>query len=120
MGEVWQQMDLRYAHVLGVTHEQLDSLQVRFDVTIVHDDDGEAPQHADWWQVEDLAGTVLGKRELTHAHGTQPFTRSTTIELPAGVDLVIIRGHDMQHGFGDQVIQLDLKTGEQIAIPASP
>jgi hypothetical protein len=119
-GKPWQQLDLRYAQVLAVIYELLDSSQVRFDVTMIHDDDGEAPQYADWWQVEDLSGNVLGKRVLTHAHGTQPFTRSATIELPDGVNKLIIRGHDMRHGFSGQVIQLNLEMGEQIILTDYP
>ncbi len=118
--ESWQSLDLRFAHVLEVTYEVMDPTQVRFDVTLVHDDDGEAPQYADWWQVEDLNGTVLGKRLLTHSHGTQPFTRSAAMAIPNGIDIVIVRGHDMQHGFGGQIIQLDLTTGEQAIIREAP
>ena len=118
--EAWRALDLRYAHVLDVTRESLGSSQVRFDVTLVHDDDGESPQYADWWQVEDLSGNTLGVRVLTHSHGTQPFTRSTSIEIPPGVETVIIRGHDMLHGFGGQVVQLDLKTGEQEILTNDP
>lgn len=118
--ESWRVLDLRFAHVLEVTHERLGSSQVRFDVTLVHDDDGEAPRYADWWQVEDLSGNILGKRILTHAHGTQPFTRSTTIEIPAGVEAVMIRGHDMMHGFGGRIIQLNLNTGEQEVLTNHP
>jgi hypothetical protein len=113
-------LDLRYAHVLEVTYTILDTTQVRFDVTLVHDDDGEAPQYADWWQVEDLSGTVLGTRNLTHAHSTQPFIRSATVDVPLSVGVVIIRGHDMLHGFGGQVIQLNLETGEQQTLPSYP
>lgn len=116
----WRTLDLRYAHVLEVTFKILDSTPVRFDVTLVHDDDGEAPQFADWWQVEDLSGQVLGTRVLTHSHGTQPFTRSAIIDIPADVKVVIVRGHDMLHGFGGQVIRLDLATGEQAFLSQHP
>jgi hypothetical protein len=111
---------LRYAQVLEVRAEETDENEYRFDVTLVHDDDGEAPQFADWWQVEDLEGNILGKRILTHGHGTQPFTRSETITIPDGIRGVIIRGHDMQHGFGGQLIQLNLETGEQKILPDYP
>ena len=114
--ETWQQLDLRFAHVLEVSYTPLSEAQVRFDVTLVHDDESEAPEYADWWQVEDLSADVLGMRILTHSHGSQPFTRSDTIDIPAGVELVIIRGHDMRHGFGGQAIQLNLVTGEQITL----
>ena len=109
----WQELDLHYAHVLDITYEILESTQVRFDVTLVHDDDGESPQYADWWQVENLSGNILGKRILTHGHGTNPFTRSATIEVPPDIESVIIRGHDMLHGFGGQILQLNMLTGEK-------
>jgi len=114
--EPWRELDLRFAHVLEVSYTPLSETQVRFDVTLVHDDESEAPEFADWWQVEDLSADVLGMRILTHSHGSQPFTRSDTIDIPAGVELVIIRGHDMRHGFGGQAIQLNLVTGEQITL----
>jgi hypothetical protein len=118
--EFWQQLDLRYAQVLAATYELPDSSQVRFNVTLVHDDDGEAPYYTDWWQVEDLSGNVLGKRVLTHTHGSQPFTRSVTFELPAGVDMVIICGQNMRHGFGGQAIHYNLETGVQVVLPDYP
>ena len=118
--ESWQELDLRYAQVLDVTYEILESFQVRFDVTLIHDDDGESPQFADWWQVEDRSGNILGKRILTHSHGNLPFARSATIEIPSHVESIIIRGHDMLHGFGGQVIQLNLMTGEKSILASHP
>jgi hypothetical protein len=106
--------------VLEVKAEKVEGNDYRIDVTLVHDDEGEAPQFADWWQVEDLDGNLLGKRILTHGHGTQPFTRSQSITIPDSIRIVVIRGHDMQHGFGGQVVQLDLETGEQVILPAYP
>jgi hypothetical protein len=116
----WQELDLRYAQVLDVTFEILESFRIRFDVTLIHDDDGESPQFADWWQVEDRSGNILGKRILTHSHGNLPFTRSATIEIPSHVESVIVRGHDMLHGFGGQVIQLNLMTGEKSILSSHP
>lgn len=118
--EAWQSLDLRFAQVLDVSYERISPSQVQFNVTLVHDDDAEAPQYADGWQVEDLEGTILGKRILTHAHGTQPFTRSVTIDLPPSVDVVMIRGHDMRHGFGGQVIKLDMHTGSKEVLADLP
>ncbi len=113
-------LDLQEANVLDVRFVKIDEYKWRFDVTLLHDDDGEAPQYADWWQVDDLSGNVLGKRILAHSHGTLPFTRSATIDIPAGVEIVIIRGHDMLHGFGGQAIQLNLITGERVTTMAAP
>jgi len=105
-------LDLQEANVLDVRFEKLDDNQVRFDVTLLHDDDGESPSFADSWQIEDLDGIVLGKRILAHSHGTLPFTRSATILIPEGIDLVIVRGHDMEHGFGGQAALVNMTTGE--------
>ncbi len=105
-------LDLREANVLDVRFVKLDDYKVRFDVTLFHDDDGESPSFADSWQVEDLDGIVLGERILAHSHGTTPFTRSATILIPEGIDLVIVRGHDMEHGFGGQAALVNMATGE--------
>ena len=105
-------LDLQEANVLDVRFIKLDDYKVRFDVTLLHDDDGESPSFADSWQVEDLDGNVLGERILAHSHGTIPFTRSATILIPEGIDLVIVRGHDMEHGFGGQAALVNMTTGE--------
>jgi len=104
-------LDLREANVLAVAFESLGEGRYRFDVTLLHDDDGEAPDFADWWQVEDEAGSLLGRRVLIHSHGTQPFTRSEVIAIPEDVTTVIVRGHDMRHGFGGQGMRVDLESG---------
>lgn len=109
-------LDMREANVLAVEFEQLEDGRYRFDVTLIHDDDGEAPEYADGWQVESEDGALLGQRSLTHAHGNQPFTRSLTIEIPAGIAIVIVRGHDMQHAFGGQSMRVNLQTGECVPI----
>jgi hypothetical protein len=77
----------------------------------VHDDDGESPNFADLWQVEDLSGNILGIRVLLHSHGNQPFARSETITIPQAVSEVVVRGHDMIHGHGGQSMRVDLNTG---------
>ncbi len=105
-------LDLQEANVLDVRFVKLDEYKVRFDVTLLHDDDGESPSFADRWQVEDLDGAVLGERILAHSHGTIPFTRSATILIPEAIDLVIVRGHDMEHGFGGQAALVNMTTGE--------
>jgi len=61
-------LDLREANVLAVTFEAPGEGRYRFDVNLLHDDDGEAPDFADWWQVKDEAGNTLGRRILGPAH----------------------------------------------------
>lgn len=108
-------LDLREANVIAVTYEAISPGEVRFDVTLLHDDDAEAPSFADRWFVEDLEGNVLGERILAHSHGTQPFTRSATIHIPTEINIVIVRGHDQLHGLGGQSMRVDLGTGEMLA-----
>lgn len=105
-------LDLREANVLGVSFEEVRPGEVRFEVTLYHDDEGEAPKYADWWQVETIDGEVLGIRELLHSHGTAPFTRAKNVGIPTGTTIVIVRGHDMTHGFGGQAAEVNLETGE--------
>jgi hypothetical protein len=90
-----------------------------FDVTLHHDDDGE-DGYANWWQVERLDGTRLGRRELTHAHSRQPFTRSATVEIPDDVGCVVVRGHDETHGYGGVAIVVDPDTGATRSVDQGP
>lgn len=108
-------LDLREANVLDVAFESSGDGSVQFDVTLLHDDDGE-DGYADWWQVETPEGSQLGRRTLLHAHGTQPFTRSATVEIPAEVTCVVLRGHDQTHGYGGQAQLVDLETGDTRSI----
>jgi len=105
-----ESLDLREANVIGAEFEKQNANIYNFDVTLYHDDDGEEG-YADWWQVETLDGELLGRRDLTHAHGTQPFTRSHRITIPEGVLFVVIRGHDQTHGYGGQALVVNLETG---------
>ena|GEM_PF-161787 len=107
-------LDLREANVTAVEFEESDG-SYDFQVTLYHDDDGE-DGYADWWQVESLAGEQLGRRELLHAHSTAPFTRSETIDVPAGTTCVVVRGHDQIHGYGGQAMLVNLDTGGAHAV----
>ncbi|MEM7654448.1 MAG: hypothetical protein AAF220_14925, partial [Pseudomonadota bacterium] len=72
-----------------------------FDVTVRHADTG-WDHYADGWEVVAPDGTVLGVRTLYHPHvNEQPFTRSLSgVQIPEGVDSVIVRAQDSEHGFG--------------------
>jgi carboxymethylenebutenolidase len=102
--------DLREANVVEVSFEGGGGTYT-FDVTLHHDDDGEAG-YANWWQVERLDGTRLGRRDLLHAHSEQPFTRSGTIEIPDDASCVVVRGHDQTHGYGGVAMVVNLDSGE--------
>jgi hypothetical protein len=112
------QLDLREANVVGV---ELSSSGggYRFDVTLHHDDDGE-DGYANWWQVETLDGERLGRRELAHPHSSDPFTRSTTVEVPEGTTCVVVRGHDQTHGYGGQAMLVRLETGATTPVRQGP
>ncbi|MHA1991564.1 MAG: hypothetical protein ACW981_13495 [Candidatus Hodarchaeales archaeon] len=105
------QLNLEEANVTEVIFEKTSENQYEFSVTLFHDDDGEEG-YADYWQVETLNGTILGKRILTHAHGTVEFTRSANVIIPNNILSVVVRGHDMTHGFGGQAILVELSTGK--------
>ena len=101
--------DLREANVVDVAVSDQGGTYT-FDVSLHHDDGGE-DGYANWWQVERLNGTMLGRRDLRHAHSRQPFTRSETIEVPGDVDCVVVRGHDQTHGYGGLAAILRLDSG---------
>ncbi|AXG05054.1 hypothetical protein DU500_00660 [Haloplanus rubicundus] len=102
-------LDLREANVVAVEFERRSD-GYRFDVTLIHDDDGE-DGYANWWQVETLGGERLGRRELAHAHGTREFTRSATVSVPDGTTCVVVRGHDETHGYGGRAMLVNVESG---------
>lgn len=104
-----ESLDLREANVVAVSVREDEEGTHTFDVTLYHDDDGEEG-YANWWQVESLGGDCLGRRVLTHAHGTRRFTRSETIETEDET-CVVVRGHDQTHGYGGRAVVVDTETG---------
>ncbi|TKX66981.1 hypothetical protein [Halorubrum sp. SP9] len=102
-------LDLEEANVVDVAFEATGG-GYALDVTLHHDDEGEEG-YANWWQVEGLDGSRLGRRELLHAHSEQPFTRSETVGVPADVDCVVVRGHDATHGYGGVAALVSLSDG---------
>jgi hypothetical protein len=111
-------LDRREANVVGVAVDGTSG-SVTVDVTLHHDDEGE-DGYANWWQVERLDGTRLGRRDLLHAHAAQPFTRSGTVTVPPDVACVVVRGHDQTHGYGGVAVLVDLDTGATLAVDQGP
>lgn len=70
-----------------------------------------AERYADAWRVLGPDGEVYGIRELTHDHaGEQPFTRSQSgIEIPPGVDRVVVEGRDQLSGWGGATVEVLLE-----------
>lgn len=85
-----------------------DQVRYRFDVTVQHADTG-WDHYADAWEVVGPDGAVLATRTLFHPHvEEQPFTRSLTAELPAGLEAVTVRAHDSVHGLGGAEMRVTL------------
>ncbi len=87
-----------------------------FHVTVGHPDTGWA-DYADGWDVLTPDGVVLKPdpaspftRLLLHPHeNEQPFTRSQSgIRIPAEVNEVIVRAHDLVDGFGGREVRVNL------------
>jgi hypothetical protein len=87
-----------------------------FHVTVAHPDTG-WEDYADGWDVLTPDDEVLlpdpeaaFTRVLLHPHvDEQPFTRSQAgIEIPAEVEAVMVRAHDLVDGFGGREVTVDL------------
>lgn len=66
---------------------------------------------ANWWQVETLDGERLVRKAFDEPRTDGRVTTSTTVEIddPGGV---VVRGHDVDAGYGGQVMLADLASGE--------
>ena len=82
-----------------------------FSVTVKSPDTG-CDQYADWWEVLSEEGELLYRRVLTHSHvEEQPFTR-TGGSVPATADqVVIIRAHMNNTGYGAPAMRGSVESG---------
>ena len=87
--------------VLSVDVSCNDDANCRFDVTVKHGDEG-WEHYANRWEILSPDGEILATRILAHPHvNEQPFTRSlANIRIPANLEEVVIRAHDLMHGYG--------------------
>ena len=76
-----------------------------FDVTVSHADEG-WKHYANKWDVTAPDGRVLGTRILAHPHvDEQPFTRGLArVKIPGNLKEVIVRAHDLVHGYGGKTV----------------
>jgi len=81
----------------------------RIEATVSHADTGWA-HYANSFEIVAPDGTVLSTRVLAHPHvDEQPFTRGLgSVAVPAGIDSISIRAHDLVHEYGGLEFQLDL------------
>ena len=101
-----------HAGKADITNVEVDcnqELRCDFDVTVKHADAG-WKHYANRWEVLSTEGEILATRTLAHPHDNeQPFTRSLrAVPLPQGTKTVIIRAHDLVHGFGGETITIDI------------
>jgi len=101
------------ADVVGVEVSCNDDSICHFDVSVKHSDEGWA-HYANKWEVLSPDGDVLGVRELLHPHeDEQPFTRSLSgVRIPADLTEVVIRAHDLDHGYGGKEFRAKLPAAE--------
>lgn len=81
-----------------------------FHVTIQHSDEG-SHHYANGWEV--VYGSKgekrIAVRPLKHPHlKEQPFTRSMPVQIPPGIEQVVIRAHDIVHGYGGREITVKI------------
>jgi len=108
--------------VLYVAARQQSADTWQFSVTIEHADLG-WDDYADGWDVVFPDGTVAKPdanssftRLLLHPHiDEQPFTRSQSgIKVPAGVNTIVVRAHDLVDGFGGREVQVNLTVAKGV------
>ncbi len=114
------------ADVIFVRAVQTGENTWTFHVTVEHPDTG-WEDYADGWDVVLPDGTIIKPdassdftRLLLHPHeNEQPFTRSqSNIVIPADVQTVTVRAHDLVDGYGGQevVVNLSIAEGENFVV----
>ncbi len=105
----WHSLSAGDAKIVSVEIESASGeRQFRISVTLRHGDEG-WDHYANRWDVLDESGELLGSRTLAHPHvNEQPFTRSLSLMIPAGVNTVTILASDSVHGDNPETFQLDV------------
>jgi len=103
---IFQKSLANEADVIAAEAEAIDGDFYKITVTIRHKDQG-WDHFVKGWQVLDSNGKVLGTHGLRHPHvNEQPFTRSSTMIIPANVNEVTIRARDSVHEIGGNELLL--------------
>jgi hypothetical protein len=86
-------------------------------VMLQHPDSG-WDHYASGWEVLAPDGTVLAEAEITHPHSADPFqTDLDGIQVPAGVDHLLIRVRCTLDGWSARTYRLDLPRPQLTAQP---
>lgn len=97
-----------FPEVLKVTATANANNKWRFDVTLSSEYDS-PKRYADAWRVLDDEDEELGIRILGHDHAAeQPFTRSSTIEIPNNINVVFVEGRDQANGWSGQRFKYEM------------
>lgn len=91
-----------------------------FTVTVLHEDEG-WDHYADRFEILSMDRTILATRVLHHPHvDEQPFTRSLReVDIPVDVTQVIVRAHDLVHGYGGEEIQVEIPKRDKVVAALS-
>jgi hypothetical protein len=98
-----------YPDVLNVKVQARGDQRFDFDVTVSSPYD--SPQrYADAFRVTGADGRTYGERQLLHDHANeQPFTRDLYgVDIPAGVQSVIVQARDLKNGYGGKSMEVKL------------
>jgi len=98
------------AQIVSVTTSG-DENSYSFNVGIRSNETG-CNQYADWWEVLSEDGTLLYRRILAHSHvNEQPFVRSGGPVAIAKDQVVIVRAHMNNTGYGEEVFKGSVDQG---------
>ena len=99
----------KYPDVVDVSVEYQSGNKYRFAVTLSSPYDS-PERYADAYRIKTLEGEVLGERILHHHHANeQPFTRRLNgVEVPEGIDRVVVEGRDQRYGYGGKIQELSI------------
>jgi len=88
-----------------------DENRYTFSVGIKSPDTG-CGQYADWWEVISETGELIYRRILAHSHvNEQPFTRSGGTVAIGKDQVVFVRAHMNNSGYGTQVFKGSVSAG---------
>jgi hypothetical protein len=101
---------LGFADVIKVEVEGIPG-NYTFQVTIKSPDTG-CEQYADWWEVVSTDGVLIYRRILAHSHvSEQPFTRPGGNVMISRDQVVMVRAHMNNTGYGGKVMVGSVKYG---------